>query len=72
MKGYVLKGFVHGFWDDSLSEMYGWEVDAVIVKKLTEDITLLGKAAYFFGNNDSGNSFNNDIVQASIQLDYRF
>ncbi len=69
-KGVVLKGFIHGFWDDSFSETYGWELDGVVAKKLTDDLTLLGKAAFFFA--DDSSAFSNDVTQISLQLDYTF
>ncbi|MGJ8676400.1 MAG: alginate export family protein [Akkermansiaceae bacterium] len=68
--GVVVKGFVHYFMDDSASDAYGWETDLVLVKKLSDNLTLLGKAAYFVGDDD--NIFNRDIIQTSVQLDYKF
>ena len=70
--GIVLKGFLHYFLDDSIDESYGWEADLVAVKKLTENVTLLGKFSYFVGDDDSSNPFQNDIIQTSVQLDYKF
>ncbi len=72
-KGVKLSTIVHGFWDDSFSEFYGWEIDAVAAKKLTENLTLLGKASFYFGDSGADSAFTaNDISQVSVQLDYSF
>jgi len=68
--GYVLKGYLHYFANDSLSTTYGWEADLLIVKPINKNTTVLAKFSYFKGK-DSGVFFN-DILQASIQLDYKF
>lgn len=66
----VLKGAVHAFFDDSLSDQYGWEADLVAVKSISENTKILAKAAYFVG--EEGTPFHKDIQQFSIQLDYSF
>lgn len=66
----MTKARVHYFTSDDLSDTYGWELDLVGVKKLTEDLKLLGKAAYYLG--EDGSPFANDLAQISIQLDYTF
>ncbi len=66
----VLKGTVHSFYDDSLSDEYGWEVDMVAIKPINESTKILAKAAYFISEDNS--PFSNDIKQFSIQLDYSF
>lgn len=68
--GFVLKAKLHQFMDDDLEDTYGWEADFVVVKKLTDNAKLLSKFAYFKGDNSS--VFNNDIAQASVQIDYKF
>ena len=66
----VLKGTAHAFYDDSLSEQYGWEIDMVAVKPINKNTKILAKAAYFIG--EEGTTFSKDIQQFSIQLDYSF
>ncbi|MGJ8656352.1 MAG: alginate export family protein [Akkermansiaceae bacterium] len=66
----VLKGSLHHFRDDSLSSSYGWEADLVAVKPINENTKIIGKFAYFMGDDDS--VFQNDISQFSLQLDYSF
>jgi hypothetical protein len=66
----VLKGTVHAFFDDSLSDQYGWEADLVAVTSISENTKILAKAAYFVG--EEGTPFHKDIQQFSIQLDYSF
>lgn len=63
----VLKLFGHGFWDQDFDQFYGYEADAVVVKKFSKNITALGKFAYF--NSDSAFP---DIKQATVQLGYKF
>ncbi len=64
--GVKLMAFGHYFYDDSFSEDLGWEVDFVAMKKLTENINLVSKIAYFNGQDDDG------ITQGSVQIDYSF
>ena len=68
--GYKLKGIVHYFGDDSLSDSYGWEADLVASKSLTSSLKATAKAAYFIGDKDS--NFSTDTKQLSLQLDYSF
>lgn len=68
--GFTFKGALHYFADDSFSETYGYEVDAVLVKKFSENITGLIKAAYYFG--EDGSAFDGDIKQISTQIGYKF
>ena len=70
VKGVVVKGFVHYYLNDSLSDAYGWEADLVLAKKLSDNLTLLGKSSYYVGDDD--NTFDRDIIQTSVQLDYAF
>ncbi len=68
-------GALHYFMDEDFSETYGWEADAVLIKPINENLTVLAKFAYYFGNNDNDSSFGRasaDIAQASVQLDYKF
>ncbi|NNM27945.1 MAG: hypothetical protein HKO57_00365, partial [Akkermansiaceae bacterium] len=66
--GLVFKGFLHYFLDDGFSDAYGWEADAVLVKKINENVTALFKAARFSAD-DPGYA---DIEQVSVQLDIKF
>ena len=65
--GLVFKGFLHYFMDGKMDNTYGYEADAVLVKKFNDDLTGVFKAAYF-----SGEDFYQDIKQVSLQLDYKF
>ena len=65
----TFKGFLHWFLDDGFGDTYGYEVDAVLVKKITENVTALMKAAYFAADDDNGYA---DIKQVSVQLDIKF
>ncbi|SHJ98847.1 Alginate export [Rubritalea squalenifaciens DSM 18772] len=62
----------HAFYDDSLDQFYGWELDAVAAKKLCDSTKLVAKWAYFFGDDSADGNFSNDVSQFSIQLDYSF
>lgn len=70
--GVVVKGALHQFRDDSFSETYGWEADVVVVKALSDNTKLIGKFAYFFGDDDGPAATSSDIGQLSVQLDYKF
>lgn len=65
--GLTFKGFLHAFMDGDLDATYGYEADAVLVKKFNDDLSGLLKAAYF-----SGEDYYEDIKQVSVQLDYKF
>ncbi|MEN8694177.1 MAG: alginate export family protein [Akkermansiaceae bacterium] len=65
--GLTFKGFLHYFMDGELSDSYGYEADAVLVKKFNDNLTGLFKASYFVGDD-----FYDDIKQVSFQLDYKF
>lgn len=65
--GLTFKGFLHYFMDGELSNSYGYEADAVLVKKFNSNLTGLMKASYFVGDD-----FYDDIKQVSVQLDYKF
>lgn len=70
--GVMLKGFIHGFWDKSFDQFYGFEFDAVAAKQIREDVKAVAKYAYFFGDNDSTNKFSDNIAQFSVELNYTF
>lgn len=67
--GLTFKGFLHYFADDSFDNTYGYEADAVLVKKFSDNLTGLIKAAYFFGDDSSSYS---DIKQVTVDLSYKF
>lgn len=67
--GLVFKSFVHYFMDDSLSQTYGYEVDAVLIKAFTPNLKGIVKAAYF--NAENGSTYT-DIQQVSMGLNYSF
>jgi hypothetical protein len=68
--GSTLRGFVHYFLDDGFSDSYGWEIDAVLVKKYSDSLSGLIKLAFFFENDGVGGY--EDIRQVSIEFDYKF
>ena len=63
----TFKGFLHTFLDGEVDSVYGYEADAVLVKKFNDSMTGILKAAYFLGD-----EYYDDIKQVSIQLDYQF
>lgn len=63
-------GFAHYFVDDGLSDAYGWELDAALVKRFNEELTATLKTAFFFEDDGPGNY--GDISQVSFQFDYSF
>ena len=67
--GIVFKGALHYFANEDLSSTYGYEADAVLVKKLSDNATLLLKAAYFVADESSGFE---DIKQLTVDLGYKF
>lgn len=64
----ALKGFVHYYADDSLNEDYGWELDFVAAKPIAKNTKLVAKLAYYNG----GFTSDDEIKQASVQIDYSF
>jgi len=62
-----LKGIFHYFANRDLNQDIGWEVDFVATKPLFEGATLLTKLAYF-----NGDEADDEIVQATAQIDYAF
>jgi len=63
-----LKGFVHYFYDDSFNQDFGWEVDFLAIKPICKNAKVVSKLAYYNG----GATADDDITQASIQIDYSF
>ena len=63
--GFVLKGFFHYLADESASTVYGSEIDAVLIKKLSDTATFVMKGAYFMGDEYA------DISQVSVQIDFK-
>ncbi len=70
--GVALKGFVHGFFDKDVDQFYGLEFDLVAAKKLSENLKAVAKCAYFFGDNDATNKFDDNVAQSSVELNYTF
>ena len=50
---------------DSISTTYGTEIDALLVKKLSDSATMVIKGAYFMGDAYP------DIEQISAQIDFK-
>lgn len=67
--GIAFTGSLHYFADADLGKTYGYEADAVLVKKFNENLTGLVKAAYFVA--DQSSSFS-DIRQVTVDLSYAF
>ena len=65
----TFKGSLHYFLDDSLSETYGYEADAVFIKPINDNLKAILKAAYFHADDDGPFS---DIKQVSVELNYSF
>ena len=59
----------HVFNTDDSNDYLGWELDAVVTKKLTQNITVLGKVAYFEGSGDD-DPF--DRTRVTLDLNYSF
>ena len=65
----TFKGFVHWFLDEDFGDTYGYEADAVLVKKITDDLTAVVKGAYFHA--EDGNGYP-DIKQVTVGANYTF
>ena len=65
----TFKSSLHYFLDDSLDTSYGYEIDAVLIKPINENLKAILKAAYFQA--DSEGPFS-DIKQVSVELNYKF
>lgn len=65
--GLTFKGFLHYFMDGELGDTYGYEADAVLVKKFSPELLGILKASYFVGED-----FYQDIQQVSVELNYKF
>ena len=65
--GLTFKGALHYFASSDLETAYGYEADAVLIKKFNENFTGLAKAAYFAGDTNFP-----DIRQFTLDLSYRF
>lgn len=70
--GFKVTAGVHYFMDDSLSDTYGWETDLVVSKKISKNLTFVAASAYFVGDDGNNNIYEDDVIQNSIQLDYKF
>jgi len=66
----TFKLFGHYFLDDSLSDSYGWEVDAVLVKPINKNLKAILKAAYFNADDDAAGY--SDIKQVSLGFNYSY
>ena len=70
-KEWGIKGklVAHAFHTDDEGDYLGYELDAVVTKKLTENIVVLGKIAYFEGSGDD-DPF--DRTRFTLDLTYSF
>lgn len=63
----------HAFWAEDGHAWYGWELDAVLSKAITEHVTVLGKVAWFEGETSAAPAAPpNDTVRFWLQADIRF
>ena len=67
---YTFKAFAHYFLDDGFGDSYGYEFDAVLVKKIDENLSAGLKLAFFF--EDDGSDGFEDIQQVTFDLNYSF
>ena len=67
--GLTLKAALHYFADEDLQNTYGYEIDAVLVKKFSDNLTGLVKGAYFVA--DDSSTFP-DVTQVTVDLTYKF
>lgn len=59
----------HAFWEADGGSFFGHEIDAILSKKITPNVAVLGKAAYFEGNDDEPFA---DIVRLWVQTEIKF
>ncbi|MDB9742068.1 alginate export family protein [Akkermansiaceae bacterium] len=64
----AVTGFAHYYFDDSMSQDFGWELDLVAATPLTDYAKLVTKVAYY----DGGFAADDDITQLSAQVDFNF
>jgi len=62
-----LAAFYHFFTDDGFDTGFGQEADVVATREITENVSLLAKGAWFFGQSGFP-----DVTRASIEMDYKF
>ncbi|MDD7984483.1 alginate export family protein [Lentisphaera marina] len=60
----------HYFDDVAGNDDYGMEYNALVARKLTDNLTASVKAAYFVGNDDRGDGYANDDMNVWLRLDY--
>ncbi len=53
--------------DEEMSDTYGYEADAALVKKFNPNTIGILKASYFVGDD-----FYDDVKQVSMELNYKF
>ena len=66
-KGFGLSTAYHWFGSESGSLEYGSEIDVVLTKKITENLTFLSKYAFYFAD-----EFATDTNQVTMELNYKF
>jgi hypothetical protein len=63
--------FAYHYFDDVAgNDDYGMEYNALISRKVTENLTASLKAAYFVGNDDRGDGYADDDMNVWLRLDY--
>lgn len=65
----TFKGFLHCFLNEDFGDLYGYEADVILAKKVSDELSVLLKAAFFLSEAEPAYS---DIRQLSLQFDYSF
>lgn len=65
--GFGISTAYHYFWDDGFDVAVGQEVDLVASKPITENVTLLAKAAWFDGFGGQA-----DVARAIVELNIKY
>ncbi len=65
--GVKVVGAFHHFQDQSFDTTFGNEFDLVLVKKISDNVTLLGKGAWFFGSSGAA-----DRTRLSIEANIKY
>lgn len=65
---------LHAFGDNEISAVYGWEVDSVLAKKFSENLTGITKLAHFEseGEGYTGTTALPTTTRLSVELNYSF
>ncbi|WP_193211700.1 alginate export family protein [Luteolibacter marinus] len=74
--GLKFSQFLHLFGDNNTEFDYGWEYDAVLVKKFNESFTAIAKFAYYDADGPTAGKIANpapfDTTRVTVELNYKF